>query len=95
MIFVVARYVDNPSLFNGKKFHYRCYSMMKADMSSYVYHKAYILTAGEKFDQDAQSLNVHITNLSINKHFVGHPGQVPCDLSIERPQVHDAVYPSK
>lgn len=61
--------------------------MMKADMSSYVYHKSYILTAGEHYDPNAQSLNVHITNLSINKHYAGHPGQVPCNLAVERPQV--------
>ncbi len=82
-----VRYIASPALFQGKKFHFRCYSLMKGDMSSFVYQKAYILTAGEQYDNCAQSLNVHITNLSINKHYTGHPGQIPCDLRIERPHV--------
>jgi hypothetical protein len=60
-------------------------------MSAYVYQKAYILTAGEDYDPTAQSLNVHITNLSINKHYDNHPGQVPINLASEAPQVYNQL----
>jgi len=29
----------------------------------------------------------HISNLSVNKHIEGYPGQIPCDLAVEYPQV--------
>ena len=81
------RYVQNPQLWNGKKFHYRCYSMVMADLSVYLYSNAFILTAGLDYnvcqDGPTPDVNRHITNLSVNKRFAGHPGQIPVNLAHE------------
>ena len=84
----------------AKKFHFRCYSLLRADMSAYVYQMAYVLTAGHDYtnntnntnkqdeDNDIMSLNRVITNLSVNKHLPGYPGQIPCDVKSEYPDVY-------
>jgi hypothetical protein len=70
---------------------------MKADMSAYVYQMAYILTAGLDYDCENEDPKKHITNLSVNKGFANHPGQVPCDLMTEYPAVsfiYERIYVS-
>lgn len=87
--FVVQKYIGRPLLWNGKKFHFRCYAMVRADMRAYVYEQCFILCAGldyENSDSSAPDMK-HLTNLSINKALPGHPGQVPCWLSRECPEV--------
>lgn len=75
-------------LYQGKyKFHFRCYGLLTATFQSYVYEKAFILTSGLEFSDDIHDQRRHITNLSVNKHFAHHPGQVPCLLPQEYPEV--------
>lgn len=85
--YVIQRYVNNPMLFRGKKFHFRCYSVMTAEGAALVYRKAFILSAGLDFDYADDDVRKHVTNLSVNKRFAGHPGQVPCNLENEYPEV--------
>lgn len=85
--YVIQRYVNNPLLFRGKKFHFRCYSVMTATGAALVYGNAFILSAGLDFDYKDDDMRKHVTNLSVNKRFVGHPGQVPCNLHAEYPAV--------
>ena len=63
---VIQRYVHRPLLWNGKKFHFRCYSMLLADLTALLYQRAFILTAGREYSLE-DDLHRHITNLSINK----------------------------
>ena len=74
-------------LFRGKKFHFRCYSTISATGMAMVYQKAFILSASLDFDYNDDDVRKHVTNLSVNKRFVGHPGQVPCHLPEEYPEV--------
>lgn len=85
--YVIQRYVNNPMLFRGKKFHFRCYSIMTASGAALVYRNSFILSAGLDFDYNDDDVRKHVTNLSINKRFAGHPGQVPCNLQLEYPEV--------
>lgn len=85
--YVIQRYVNNPMLFRGKKFHFRCYSVMTADGAALVYQNSFILSAGLDFDYADDDMRKHVTNLSVNKRFAGHPGQVPCNLKVEYPEV--------
>ncbi len=39
------------------------------------------------FNAGNVDLRQHISNLSVNKHLPGHPGQIPCNLPSEYPQV--------
>eukprot|EP01041_Mallomonas_annulata_P000692 gene692-1322_t len=90
--FVLQRYVSKPLLWYGKKFHFRCYTLLQHDMSAYVYQQAFILTAGQEFDLlESADVSKHVTNLSVNKRIPGHPGQVPCDLAKEYPQVYSQI----
>eukprot|EP00600_Ochromonadales_sp_CCMP1393_P010390 CAMPEP_0174954940 /NCGR_PEP_ID=MMETSP0004_2-20121128/709_1 /TAXON_ID=420556 /ORGANISM="Ochromonas sp., Strain CCMP1393" /LENGTH=347 /DNA_ID=CAMNT_0016202821 /DNA_START=412 /DNA_END=1455 /DNA_ORIENTATION=+ len=85
--YVIQRYVNNPLLYHGKKFHFRCYTAMMGDGTAMIYEMAFILCAGLAFDYSDDDARKHITNLSVNKRFSGHPGQVPCHLPTEYPQV--------
>ena len=77
----------SPILLNGKKFHFRCYSLLMGDMSAYIYDQAFLLTAGFNYDLEDADVTKHITNLSVNKKFKNHPGQIPCQLANEYPWV--------
>jgi hypothetical protein len=93
--YVVQRYVNNPLLWRGtKKFHFRCYGSIHADMSAMLYRHCYVLTASADFDiSDTCVSNFkHITNLSVNKHSPGHPGQIPCCIASEFPEVRATVF---
>lgn len=74
-------------LWKGKKYHYRCYGLLMSDNSAYLYDTAYILTAGEEYSASDDKINRHVTNLSINKRYAGHPGQVPVNLKQTNPTV--------
>jgi hypothetical protein len=60
---------------------------MMANSSAMVYRKAFILSAGLCFDYSDDDVRKHVTNLSVNKRFEGHPGQVPTDLHLDYPTV--------
>lgn len=93
--FVIQRYVARPMLWKGKKFHFRCYSVIRADMTALLYQMAYILTAGFDYTKDDSVDTMDsrrlITNLSVNKAIEGHPGQVPCNVKTEYPQVFGRI----
>ncbi len=68
--------------------------MFTGDFRGFVYEKAFILTSGIKYEVPSTSdalvaddMRRYITNLSVNKHFTGHPGQIPCHLTQEYPIV--------
>lgn len=90
-------------LWRGRKFHFRVYALLRADMSAWLYRTAYILSASRPYslrrkngDERAGAAAegngvrregfpdelVHISNLAVNKHTEGHPGQA----SYDRPQ---------
>ncbi|CAM9903066.1 unnamed protein product [Ectocarpus sp. 6 AP-2014] len=109
--YVIQRYVARPMLWQGRKFHFRAYALLRADMSAWLYRTAYILSAsrpyslggndsrddGVRVGADVADMHraafadefVHISNLAVNKHTEGHPGQVPCDL----PSEYGALWP--
>lgn len=90
--FVIQKYVDRPLLYKSKKkFHFRCYSVLNADMSVLVYEKAFILTASMDYDKEDSNSKKHITNLSVNKGTIGHPGQIPCHLPTEYPDLFERI----
>lgn len=76
-------------LWRGRKFHFRCYAAVAADLSTWLYRTAYILCASRAYSlaEGQQSMLgggvagipdelMHISNLAVNKHTKGHPGQV-------------------
>ena len=63
------------------------YALLTGCMSAYIYEKAFILTAGTKYDCDDDDVHKHITNLSVNKKLSGHPGQIPVNIKEAYPEV--------
>lgn len=100
----LQRYVARPMLWRGRKFHFRAYALLRADMSAWLYRTAYILSAsrpyclrtnsegGSELGAATEVRNtqaagfadelVHISNLAVNKHTEGHPGQVSLRKSL-------------
>jgi Tubulin-tyrosine ligase family len=74
-------------LWKGHKFHFRMYAMLQGNMRSFLYEKAFLLTAGLKYDCNSDDVNKHITNLSVNKKLPGHPGQIPVNVKEMYPTV--------
>ena len=85
---MIQKYVKNPKLWNGHKFHFRMYALLTGCMSTFIYVKAFILTAGVKYDCDDDDVHKHITNLSVNKKLHGHPGQIPVNMKEAYPEVN-------
>lgn len=84
--FVIQKCIAYPQLWQGRKFHFRCYTLLFGNISAYVYSQAFILTASEPFDHgNCEEILKHITNLAVNKHFSHHPGQIPVDLETSYP----------
>ena len=75
----------------SKKFHFRCYTMFKADFIAYVYQEAFSLTAAGDFNYDDDDDSRHITNLSVNKKYPNHPGQIPINVMIDFPTVFNGI----
>eukprot|EP01034_Spumella_vulgaris_P021945 gene21945-28025_t len=61
------------------------------DMSALVYQKAFVLTAGLDFDYADEDQRKHVTNLSVNKRFANHPGQIPVDLVQTYPEIYRKI----
>lgn len=95
--YILQQYIPRPLLWHSKKFHFRCYTLLRGDMSAYLYEKGFILCAGLDYDLESLScsgspnLQQHLTNLATNKHLNGHPGQVPCHLRVECPTVFNKI----
>ena len=90
---VIQKYVQKPLLWRAaKKFHFRCYSVLFAALrDSLVYQNCFLLTAGLDFDIQSTDIRKHVTNLSINKRFPNHPGQITCHLPSEYPSVYSQI----
>jgi len=55
--FVIQKYVATPLLWKGKKFHFRAYTLLRADGGAYLYENAFILSAGLNYDMEAITPN--------------------------------------
>ena len=77
----------DPMLWNGFKFHFRMYAFLQANMRTFLYEEAFVLTAGKKYDRTSDDVQKQITNLSINKKLPGHPGQIPINVKNIYPKV--------
>jgi hypothetical protein len=66
-LYVVQRYVLEPLLYQGRKFHFRCYALITATLVPYLYRHAYILAASNPYSLEDSADLTHLTNLSVNK----------------------------
>lgn len=98
---VIQRYVEQPLLHMGRsKFHFRCYGLLTASPDPlgccYLHRQAFVLTSSldyqhteegvSSYEEYLSTLRRHVTNLSINKKYAAHPGQLPCLLPAAYPE---------
>ena len=67
--FVVQQYIENPLLFNKRKFDIRMWVLVNHDNSVYVFRQGYIRTSSEDFSlfDNLENKFVHLTNNAVQK----------------------------
>lgn len=87
---IISRYIKNPLLFNGLKFHFRCYLMVTSTNKFYKFHYYQIIPAIEKYKaSDFANKNIHDSQGNNIPGSDTYPNEFtyPYDLSDKRIQV--------
>lgn len=70
--YIVQSYINNPFLYNNRKFdirHYMMITSVNGILKGYWYQDGYIRTSSEIFDiEDINNKYIHLTNDAIQKH---------------------------
>ena len=75
--YVIQRYVTAPLLRQGRKFHFRAFGLLRADMQAWLYEGACLLCASKQYTPgQSDDPLMHLTNLSVQKGVPGHQPQV-------------------
>jgi len=67
-VWLVQKYVENPMLYDNRKFDLRLWVLADDDGSVYVYGPAYLRTSSEEFRMDVTDRFVHLTNYCQQVH---------------------------
>ena len=70
LVSVASRYIANPLLVGGKKFHIRAYVLCIGNLTAYVYNEALALFARKAYPvghSDLTNLSAHLTNTCAQK----------------------------
>jgi hypothetical protein len=78
--YVAQEFLRDPALFEGRKFHLRCYAVLMGDFRAFLYSNAFVLCASQPYNPDSDETFTQLTNLSLNKQWAHHPGQLPVHL---------------
>ena len=63
--FIIQKYIDNPFLYQNKKFHLRMYALI-FEKQVYFYQNGFIIHSLFDYDtNNSENLAIHITNQSI------------------------------
>ena len=62
---MAQKYIEDPLLFDGRKFDIRCYGMITARGDCYVYQRGYLRLSGETFSLDSTDPGAHLTNNAV------------------------------
>jgi len=88
--YVVQDYIENPALWQGRKFHFRIGAVKCADGKAYLHRVAFLHPANRLYSTASLEPTVHLTNLCVNyadKDNGSFIGEVIEDLLIERPEL--------
>eukprot|EP01023_Acetabularia_acetabulum_P067937 TRINITY_DN949_c1_g1_i1.p1 TRINITY_DN949_c1_g1~~TRINITY_DN949_c1_g1_i1.p1 ORF type:complete len:400 (+),score=36.77 TRINITY_DN949_c1_g1_i1:171-1370(+) len=70
---VVQKYMENPMLFNNRKFDIRSFVLVTSDKRVHFYKQSYVRTSGQEFDlSDLSSRATHLTNDAVQKKSNGY-----------------------
>lgn len=62
---IIQKYIENPLLLKGVKFHFRIYTLLNIkqnqEIEIYLYKKGFIYTAGKKYNKNSNDLTSHLS----------------------------------
>ena len=64
---ILQKYLDNPLLYNKRKFDIRCYVLIDSNLNVYFCREGHLKGSSEKYDLNNPNKFIHITNYSFQK----------------------------
>ena len=65
---LLQKYIENPLLYNGRKFDMRIWVLLTHDMKVYLFKEGHLKATSYKFSLDNKDFFVHLTNYSVQKY---------------------------
>ena len=65
---LLQKYIENPLLYNGRKFDMRIWVLLTHDMKVYLFKEGHLKATSYKYSLDNKDSFVHLTNYSVQKY---------------------------
>jgi hypothetical protein len=65
---ILQKYIENPLLYNGRKFDMRIWVLISYDMKVYIFKEGHLKATSCKYSLDNKDFFVHLTNYSVQKY---------------------------
>ena len=65
---ILQKYIENPLLYNERKFDMRIWVLISYDMKVYIFKEGHLKATSCKYSLDEKDLFVHLTNYSVQKY---------------------------
>ena len=65
---LLQKYIENPLLYNGRKFDMRIWVLLTHDMKVYLFKEGHLKATSYKFSLDNKDFFIHLTNYSVQKY---------------------------
>jgi len=65
---LLQKYIENPLLYNGRKFDMRIWVLLTHDMKVYLFKEGHLKATSYKYSLDNKDFFVHLTNYSVQKY---------------------------
>ena len=65
---LLQKYIENPLLYNGRKFDMRIWVLLAHDMKVYIFKEGHLKATSYKYSLDNKDSFVHLTNYSVQKY---------------------------
>ena len=65
---ILQKYIEQPLLYNGRKFDVRMWVLLSYDMKVYVFKEGHLKATSYKYNLESKDSFVHLTNYSVQKY---------------------------
>ena len=65
---LLQKYLENPLLYNGRKFDMRIWVLLNHEMNVYFFKEGHLKATSEKYNIKSNDLFIHLTNYSVQKY---------------------------
>ena len=65
---ILQKYIENPLLYNGRKFDMRIWVLISFDMKVYIFKEGHLKATSYKYSLENKDFFVHLTNYSVQKY---------------------------